>query len=124
MSDVTEQLSDYIHNLPKKGLLAMAREITNDLNKRCASLCLEPDDGMDVFYWSDITGRFTHYEDMHFHDSYDWAMLLVAKCDELGVSRYDITLKMLKGYSESWPDLMFQTPQQISEACLSVLEAS
>ena len=100
----------------------------NEFSKRCAvalrwqkcndTMFVQPESMKDR--WLDKYGYITT-DWMHFHDSYDWAMLLVAKCDELGVSRYDITLKMLKGYSESWPDLMFQTPQQISEACLEVL---
>jgi len=98
--------------------------MTNDLNKRCASLCLEPDDGMDVFYWSDITGRFTHYEDMHFHDSYDWAMLLVAEC--VSKSPKEKRWETIKTIEEILQrkfgcPVLWATPQQISEACLEVL---
>ena len=91
--------------------------MSNDLNKRCASLCLEPDDGMDVFYWSDITGRFTHYEDMHFHDSFDWAWLLVEEVMKDQDKRWDL----LASYDQNVESLLLSTPLQISQACLSVL---
>ena len=59
-------------------------------------------------------------DDMHFHDSYDWAMLLVRNLlpNDQEADRcviYDIV---------NWFDVHFllATPQQISQAALEVLE--
>ena len=55
---------------------------------------------------------------MHFHDSYDWAMLLVAKVLE----DVEMTAKLLNKYLWDLGRFLTLTPQQLSQSCLEVLD--
>lgn len=54
--------------------------------------------------------------DMHFHDSYDWAFLLVKKAHLIAM---DLTETLHDMFDVYWEEA---TPLQITQACLEVLE--
>jgi len=104
----------------------------DEFNKRCAEVLGWKHEGNNCFTLIDehrhlirniYDNGFYTSTDMHFHDSYDWAMLLVKEIVR--------TIKPKKGYSVmaswyaavsgdfDWWDL---TPHQIAQAALEVLE--
>lgn len=104
---------------------------TNDFNKRCAeALGWTPEElgNGDMVYWQPLKSSDEAHEIklMHFHDSYDWAMLLVKECHRSKL--YHKVKEVLKAQDRecgsfntfSW--FVGATPQQISQAALEVLE--
>jgi hypothetical protein len=68
---------------------------------------------------------------MHFHDSYDWAMLLVRECDRRGkleslvnilAADYGTVKNREFEISKFVSKIFMLTPQQIAQAALTVLE--
>lgn len=87
-------------------------------NKKCVEAlgCYVGKDGglsdVPIEWYEKHNVTFFHVSDLHFHDSYDWAMLLVHSMDD--EHRWLVsTLLGVKWYQA--------TPQQISQACLEVL---
>ena len=69
--------------------------------------------------WSETHNvTFFHVSDLNFHDSYDWAMLLVAKVLE----DVEMTAKLLNKYLWDLGRFLTLTPQQLSQSCLEVLD--
>ncbi len=60
-------------------------------------------------------GMFVEY--YRFHDSRDWADLLVKKVLELNGGNPTVLIQKFKNYS----DMVIATPLQITQACLEVL---
>ena len=90
-------------------------------NKQCAeALGWEP----DLYYYCKGGGVvYVNYlradiGELHFHDSYDWAMLLVKKCLETRNTANALIWHRESHELEPW---LLLTPLQISTACLEVL---
>lgn len=67
-----------------------------------------------------LSGNVAWIKDMHFHDSYDWAYLLVHLICKKGINgRIVIANSLFHKFSCDWTSA---TPQQISQACLEVLK--
>ena len=105
-----------------------------DFNQKCIRVFKLPeyDNGMnyDCAIRPDIAklaGRFQFVPitEMHFHDSYDWSMLLaeIAITDNESLEKYTNALSKIMGITkdEDWWRLGMGTPRQQSEACLVVI---
>lgn len=93
--------------------------IMDELNKQCAEFLKWrqygqsfhiPDGTLDKFHQN----LYMRISDMHFHDSYDWAYLLLKLC-----IKKDCIWALSGIYDPLW--LAEATPKEISQACLEVL---
>ena len=85
-------------------------------NKKCAEALGWTHHRVQGSEWWNTETK-THYV-LFFHDSYDWAMLLVAKVLE----DVEMTAKLLNKYLWDLGRFLTLTPQQISQSCLEVLD--
>lgn len=108
----------------------------DDFNKRCAE-ALGWESHIGTLYSREYLSFKTPLvgwcavEGMHFHDSYDWAMLLVKKLSWLQMSEYQrklhygIEIKTFGYGSGTCPvELFLQSPRNMAKAALEVLEGS
>ena len=101
---------------------------TITFNRECAE-ALNPNHsiGINVYtfkYLLPPDNQCSFYlKDMHFHDSYDWAMLLVKECfNKLKKKKASdkFVIMLIVGHLET--HFLLATPHQISQACLEVLK--
>lgn len=94
----------------------------SDTNIRAAKALGWKFDGI-LYYLPDGLDRHCHIaspEKMSFHDSYDWAMLLVKECGNRDLlHEYNDALGLIMGKTTS---VVIPAPEQITLACLEVLE--
>lgn len=99
-------------------------------HRTCAELLDAKDIGGYRYEFPEgLFGDRVHYiDEMHFHDSYDWAMLLVKEADKRG-GFYFININtrlnaLIRPYGNDGGQIktLLLTPKQISQACLEVLK--
>ena len=100
---------------------------TMDYNVWVLSCSDAPLEIKSLIYSCDPEAYYIKEYDIHFDTSYDWAMLLVKECNKIDLYRVieEILFEKL-GFTPAshfiYEWLIDATPQQISEAALTVLE--
>lgn len=115
-----------MNNLMMMMIVKGGRMSNDDFNKACAgALGWESFNSRQGIAYAlpesiRVYMRFSDGSDMHFHDSYDWAMLLVAKLTDIQLAQLIDRLGIIM--QEPRLSHVFKaTPLQISQACLEVL---